>query len=77
FCGMQFFTHQMPCDPSSMVRFRKRIGEQGAELMLSLTVDVGLKVGAVKESSLREVVVDSTVMEKNICFPTDSKLLER
>lgn len=77
FCGMQFFTHHMPCDPSSMVRFRKRIGEQGAELMLSLTVDVGLKVGAVKESSLREVVVDSTVMEKNISFPTDSKLLER
>ncbi|WMN60791.1 IS5 family transposase [Pseudoalteromonas xiamenensis] len=77
FFGMQFFTHHMPCDPSSMVRFCKRIGEQGTELMLSLTVDVGLKVGAVKESSLREVVVDSTVMDKNISFPTDSKLLER
>ncbi len=45
--------------------------------MLSLTVDAGLKSDTVKASSLREVVVDSTVMEKNIAHPTDSKLLER
>jgi IS5 family transposase len=77
FCGMQFFSHELPCDPSLMSRFRRRIGEQGIELMLSLTVDAGLKSNTVKASSLREVVVDSTVMEKNIAHPTDSKLLER
>ncbi|MEK0161898.1 IS5 family transposase [Pseudoalteromonas piscicida] len=77
FCGMQFFTHEPPCDPSSMTRFRKRIGEDGIELMLSLTVDAGLKSNTIKPSSLREVVVDSTVMEKNIAHPTDSKLLQK
>ncbi|MEK0161999.1 hypothetical protein [Pseudoalteromonas piscicida] len=45
--------------------------------MLSLTVDTGLKSNTIKPASLREVVVDSTVMEKNIAHPTDSKLLEK
>ncbi|MEJ6474179.1 transposase [Pseudoalteromonas piscicida] len=64
FCGMQFFTHEPPYSPSSMTRFRKRIGEDGVKLMLLLTVDIVLKSNTIKPSSLREVVLDSTVMEK-------------
>ncbi|NSY34772.1 hypothetical protein DS891_14605 [Pseudoalteromonas sp. JC28] len=45
--------------------------------MLSLTVDAGLKSNIIKPSSLREVVLDSTIMEKNITHPTDNKLLEK
>ena len=32
--GMEFFCHEMPIDPSSMSRWRSRIGEAGAEELL-------------------------------------------
>lgn len=31
FCGMTFFEHNFPCDPSDFVHFRKRIGIEGIE----------------------------------------------
>ena len=31
FCGMSDFQWQLPCDPSDLVYFRQRIGEQGVE----------------------------------------------
>ena len=31
FCGEEYFQHQMPIDPSSMTRFRNRIGKSGCE----------------------------------------------
>mgnify|MGYP003476634079 FL=1 len=35
FSGMTFFEHELPLDPSSMTNWRKRIGETGAELLLT------------------------------------------
>jgi len=29
FCGSKWFMHEMPIDPSSMTRWRKKIGEEG------------------------------------------------
>jgi hypothetical protein len=52
FCGAEYFLHQLPIDPSSLSRWRRRIGEQGAELILKLTVPAGLKSEAVQASSL-------------------------
>ncbi len=31
FCGETFFQWKLPCDPSDLVYFRKRIGETGVE----------------------------------------------
>ena len=42
FCGEVYFQHKPPIDPSSMTRYRKRIGESGCELILQLTVTVGV-----------------------------------
>ena len=42
FCGEEHFRHAFPIDPSSLSRWRKRIGTQGAELILKLTVTVGV-----------------------------------
>lgn len=41
--GMQFFEHDPPIDSSSMTRWRKRIGEAGAEEPLKETIATGLK----------------------------------
>ena len=38
FSGEQFFTHDRPIEPSSMSRWRHRIGEAGAEELLEETI---------------------------------------
>jgi len=77
FCGETYFQHQLPMDPSSMSRWRKRIGEEGCEKMLAITLQAGLRIGAVKESSLQRVTVDTTVQPKAIRYPTDSRSYNR
>jgi IS5 family transposase len=72
FCGMREFQWERPCDPSDLVYFRKRIGEEGATLILALTAQMH---GEKAEEA--DVVVDTTVQEKNITFPTDSKLYRK
>ena len=75
FCGYDFLQWNFPIDPSSLTRFRNRIGANRMEKILSLTVSVAVKSEAVKVKDLKKVIVDTTVMPKNIEFPTDSKLL--
>jgi IS5 family transposase len=77
FCGRKYFEHQLPIDPSSLVRWRKRVGEEGMEEMLLKSIQSSIAVGMVNPRSLTEVIVDTTVMEKAITYPTDSKLLEK
>ena len=76
FCGETFFQHRLPLDPSSLTRWRKRIGEEGVEWMLTQTIEAGIRAGTVKGADLKRVTVDTTVMEKNIAHPTDARLYE-
>jgi IS5 family transposase len=75
--GMKFFCHEMPIDPSSMSRWRRRVGEEGAEELLKRTIEAGLGLKIIKPSELGRVNVDTTVQEKHIRFPTDPRLYER
>lgn len=75
--GETFFQHRPPIDPSSMTRWRGRIGEEGVEWLLTQTIQAGQKSGAINENSVKRVAVDTTVMEKNIAYPTDARLYER
>ena len=77
FCGEEYFRHDLPIDPSSLSRWRKRIGEEGSELILKITLHAGLQSGAVRESSLERITVDTTVQPKAVAFPTDSRLYNR
>ncbi len=67
--GETFFQHRLPIDPSSLTRWRKRIGEEGVEWLLTQTIEAGRKSGAIDESSVKRVAVDTTVMEKAIAIP--------
>jgi IS5 family transposase len=75
--GMKYFEHRRPIDPSSMTRWRKRVGEAGAEAMLRETIETGLELRAIKGSQLARVNVDTTVQEKHVRFPTDARLYDR
>jgi len=59
----------LPCDPIELTHFRNRIGTDGAERTLASTNDMHGE-----EATEKEVVVDTTVKEKNITFPTVTKL---
>jgi IS5 family transposase len=77
FTGETFFQHRPPIDPTSLTRWRKRIGEEGVEWLLTKTVEAGRASGAVAERRLEQVAVDATVMEKASAYPTDPRLVER
>lgn len=77
FSGERYFRHDMPCDPSSLVRWRQRIGEEGCEWLLTHSIDAATKAGVVKRRSVEQVVLDTTVQPKAIAHPTDSRLLNR
>ena len=53
-----------------MTRFRKRIGEAGCERILKASLDIQRQRVDVRG----DVVIDSTVQEKNVTYPTFSKL---
>jgi IS5 family transposase len=75
--GRQYFEHEFPIDPSSMVRWRKRVGVNGAEQLLGETIRTGIEEGHIKSSELTRVNVDTTVQTKAIQFPTDARLYNR
>ena len=77
FSGMRHFQHRMPIDPSSMTRWRKRLGEAGAEQMLRATIEAGMAMRVIRPAELRRVNVDTTVQTKAIRFPTDARLYQR
>ena len=76
FTGEVFFQTALPCDPSSLVRWRQRLGEAGMEELLAQTIAAARSLQAITPRDLERVIVDTTVQEKAVAYPTDSRLLE-
>jgi len=74
FCGEEFFCHKLPINPSSLTRWRKRIGKDGMEQLLKLTIHAGQATKTITEANLQVVVVDTTVQPKAVAYPTDARL---
>lgn len=70
FCGERYFQWKLPCEPSELVHFRNRIGQEGVERILKMTVELHSEKIAKEE----ELVADTTVQEANVQFPTDTRL---
>ena len=73
---MEYYQTKMPCDPAQITRFRQRLGEAGVEELLKATIDTAVKIKAIDTKDFERVIVDSTVVEKAVAYPTDSRLLE-
>lgn len=69
FSGEKYFTPAAPCEASELVHFRHRIGVEGVELIFQESIRINGKDGKEDKAS-----IDTTVQEKNITYPTDSKL---
>lgn len=76
FAGFEYFDPRPPCDATQIGRFRATLGEAGLEELLSATIHTAVEVGAIKKSEFQRVIVDTTVQEKAIAHPVDSRLLE-
>jgi IS5 family transposase len=93
FCGCEDFQWELPCDPSDLVYFRQRIGEDGVAVIFAASAQLHGK-----KSAEAEVVIDSTVQEPSgarqpaagspqgsaggrwqqaVTYPTDTKLCRR
>jgi IS5 family transposase len=69
FSGEKVFVCGPPCEASELVHFRNRIGVEGMELIFEESIRINGK-----DANEDKVIVDTTVQEKNITFPTDAKL---
>lgn len=72
FSGQPCFTPKIPCVPTELVEFRKRIGSEGAELIFQQSIKVNGK-----DAEDDNLSGDTTVQEKNITYPTDDKLYKK
>lgn len=72
FSGATIQRWGQPCAASDLVHFRQRIGEEGVEKIFKHSIDQHGKDGKDKHVS-----IDSTPQEKNITYPTDSKLAKK
>ena len=69
FCGMTEYQPALPCDSTDLVYFRKRIGTEGVEKIFAMSVALHGK-----DAQEKQVIIDTTVQEKNVTYPTDGKL---
>ncbi len=76
FSGMDYYEPKLPCDATQVGRFRTAIGEAGVEELLKATIDAAVQTQAIRPAEFERVIVDSTVQEKAIAHPVDSRLLE-
>ncbi len=72
-CGEVYFQHELPFDRTELIKFRQRIGSEGAEKILKMSIHLFPK----KEIREKDILIDTTVQEKNITYPTDVKLQKR
>jgi len=69
FCGESEFQITQPCHSTELVKFRQRIGTKGVEKIFAMSVSLH---GSASDE--KQVIIDTTVQEKNITYPTDGKL---
>ena len=77
FCGEAFFQHRLTFDRSSLTRWRQRMGAERLQALLQESLAVAARTEAMKPKDLSRVVIDTTVQEKAVAFPTDARLINR
>ena len=70
FCGYSDFQTALPCHSTDLVYFRNRIGIEGFEYIFKQSIVLHDNEAISEE----QVIVDTTVQESNLTYPTDGKL---
>lgn len=76
FSGQSYYERNLYCDATRVARFRSAIGVAGVEGLLNAMIDPAVTSKAIRPSEFEGVIVDSTVHQKAIAYPVDSRLLD-
>lgn len=74
FCGFEYMQHECPIHPTSLVKWRQRVGAEKLEMLLQETIRTAVKTKQVSPTQFQKVTIDTTVQEKAIAYPTDARL---
>ena len=66
--------HEVPLHSTSWTKWRQRVGADKLVMRLEETVSLAVSGKLITKTELAQVNVDTTVQEKNITYPTDSRL---
>ena len=66
---MQAHVPALPCDATELMKFCKRIEKEGIEQIFAMSVALHGK-----DVQEKQVIIDTTVQEKNIIYPTVGKV---
>lgn len=77
FCGFEYFLYAKPLHPTTLVKWRRRVGSDKMQTLLKETVEAARRTRLLAKADLDRVTVDTTVQEKAIAFPTDARLLHK
>src|SRR5674476_658792 len=73
FCGYTHMQHECPLHPTSLGKWRGRVGADRLAELLKETISLALREKHLSKQDLEQIIVDTTVQEKNVTYPTDSK----
>src|SRR5260370_33238571 len=71
FCGEEFFVHEMPCNPTSLVKWRQRIGPGGMEQLLAETIAAAQRQQARQPAEIRRGDGGTTGQGKTDAVPPE------
>jgi transposase, IS5 family len=54
FCGYEYLQHKIPMHPTSLIKWRRRLGEDGMTKILGQTIVTAILTGAVKKKVLQK-----------------------
>lgn len=74
FCGFETFQTGVLLEPTSLVKFRNRLGSEGMKQIETVLLRTWGQMGLVKT---KKIAADTTAQPKNIAYPTDVDLLHR
>jgi IS5 family transposase len=74
FCGFETFQTGVLLEPTSLVKFRNRLGSEGMKQIEAVLLQTWRQMGLVKT---KKIAADTTAQPKNIAYPTDVDLLHR
>jgi len=74
FCGFMYMQHECPIHPTTMVKWRHRVGSDRMEVLVCETLATALREKYLTVSQVEKITADTTVQEKAIAYPTDARL---
>ena len=68
FCGYETMQHDVPLHSTSLTKWRQRVGAEKLAELIQETISLALSEQQITQRELAQVIVDTTVQEKNIAY---------